>query len=587
MRFATTAIAIVIFFVISIAGTAHAIHHTDDQNTVLGEKRTASFVRKCNLDYPSSALQAAMTPYVCAYFGPASTTPTCGWDASNNQCISCKDRSTQTTCNPSAGDFSVCKWNTATSKCESGTAVMDAWLRRDTCNRLSNVYSYASETQGGAVSGVYAAKCDDSLYSDGRVNTAAGEADPAMQGHACQWDSIGKICYNRDHGVPVASVCTCNNGSPVSPGADCDAKGGHGAHACTSCSSGYYLDSATSRCKPNPCKQFMDEGKATSASACSSHPDGAGGTCNVGGSAGGPGVALGSTVWCWTSAIPTGSASSTSYACTCPNGQKVDTCAKNGEECKSCDAGRFLRASDKTCVECTAGTSQGTPAFSGASCSQCTTASFSTAPGATSCTQCPVGTKGKTGMGHTTQASACSSCDSGSFQGQAGQSTCTPCPAGTKGNVGTGHETQAMACSNCEVGTFQSQQGELSCTQCAADEHQDAEGQDHCKANRAQCNAAEVETTKPTASLNRVCTNPSDDAALDTPQKKTAACNTVLAHYQDALACGGSEQKCMSASLKSSDDRKECRRVKAIYRGAKCPCPTASAAGAAAAAASR
>jgi len=212
---------------------------------------------------------------------------------------------------------------------------------------------------------------------------------------------------------------------------------------------------------------------------------------------------------------PTPAPTTTTKTCTCTNGQKVDTCTKDGEECKSCDAGHFLRASDKTCVKCA-------------------TAFFSTAPGATSC---------------------------------------TPCPVGTKGNSGTGHTTQATACSNCEIGTYQNHQGELSCTQCSHEEHQDKEGQDHCKANRAQCNAAEVETTKPTASSDRVCTNPSDPA-LDAPQK-TAACNKVLAHYQDALACGGSEQKCMSASLKSSDDRKECRRVRAIYRDAKCPCPTA------------
>merc|ERR1712010_334289 len=278
---------------------------------------------------------------------------------------------------------------------------------------------------------------------------------------------------------------------------------------------------------------------------------------------------------------PTPAPTTTTKTCTCTNGQKVNTCTKNGEECKSCDAGHFLRASDKTCVKCDAGTFQGAATYEGASCSQCATAFFSTAPGATSCTQCPAGTKGITGTGHSTQAGACSSCASGSFQGQPGQSTCTQCPAGTKGNTGTGYATQATACSNCEIGTFQSQQGELTCEQCPAEEHQDAEGKDHCKANHRQCNAAEVETTAPTASLNRVCTNPSDDAALNTPQKKTAACNAVLAHYQDRLACGGSEQKCMSASLKSSDDRKECRRVKAIYRGAKCPCPTASAAAAA------
>merc|ERR1712010_40373 len=71
---------------------------------------------------------------------------------------------------------------------------------------------------------------------------------------------------------------------------------------------------------------------------------------------------------------PTPAPTTTTKTCTCTNGQKVNTCTKNGEECKSCDAGHFLRASDKTCVKCDAGTFQGAATYEGASCSQCATA---------------------------------------------------------------------------------------------------------------------------------------------------------------------------------------------------------------------
>ena len=517
-----------------------------------------------------------LTVGTCAYSGTKEDQCGFQFDAANNK-RTCEDCTARSVANCVHLDTHL----SPDGKCIAGINVHNVHEDHDTCNAISkdgawfkwnhvNKTNYDGSPKSTHYGIVPRQGCTSSF---GTLNGA----NPQM----CKWSETG-VCYHPSKSAPVVPVCTCKLGtaapavttySDTSTGARCTV---NGEEKCASCLYASWLSVLhEEQCKPNICTvNHYDHWKTASVQTvpsdmkqdCEAKSSGTNPSCKVvktnpqyyscvpATKPGSPDLTEAGATAAKTVA---GGVATPSFSCTCTNGQKVDTCTKDGEECKSCDAGHFLRASDKTCVKCA-------------------TAFFSAAPGATSCTACPAGTKGKSGMGHTTQASACSSCASGSFQGQAGQSTCTQCPAGTKGNAGTGYTNQTAACSKCTIGTFQNQPGQTSCDACPVGQHQDEEGKSACKANHRQCNAAEVETTKPTASSNRVCTNPSDDA-LDAPQK-TAACNKVLAHYQDTLACGGSEQKCMSASLKSSDDRKECRRVRAIYRGAKCPCPTAGAA---------
>ncbi len=140
--------------------------------------------------------------------------------------------------------------------------------------------------------------------------------------------------------------------------------------------------------------------------------------------------------------------------------------------CVACPAGSFSSAIGATvCTDCPAGTSQGLPGQT--SCVDCPPGSFSSTTGATVCTDCPAGTSqglpGQTScvdcppgsFSSTTGATVCTDCPAGTSQGLPGQTSCVDCPPGSFSSA-----TGATVCTNCPAGTFQSLSGQTSCVNC-------------------------------------------------------------------------------------------------------------------------
>lgn len=190
----------------------------------------------------------------------------------------------------------------------------------------------------------------------------------------------------------------------------------------------------------------------------------------------------------------------------CPTGKYQPAAPKpNPYPCKPCDSGKWSSATGATaCTDCAAGRSAGFGATSGA---DCTPACFEagkycdkceTQP----CKSCQPGKFARVGNSK----NHCTDCESGRYAKFPGTSECMLCPTGkyskypatdcigvTAGHfINNGHEQpckegtfshklNSEACDPCGIGTYQPEEGASSCKPCEAGKYQENEGEQSCK----------------------------------------------------------------------------------------------------------
>ena len=140
--------------------------------------------------------------------------------------------------------------------------------------------------------------------------------------------------------------------------------------------------------------------------------------------------------------------------------------------CKTCGAGLYSNVGASSCTQCPIGSYSDTPGSG--SCTTCPTGSFTSYSGASVCTQCVAGYYSSGG------AEPCTSCPTGSYSDTSGSGSCKTCPAGSyypgmQGTsssvcrvcpIGSYSSNGAASCTQCPTGSFTSSSGAASCTQC-------------------------------------------------------------------------------------------------------------------------
>ena len=173
-----------------------------------------------------------------------------------------------------------------------------------------------------------------------------------------------------------------------------------------------------------------------------------------------------------------GTGNYTSSVCTSRN----NTVCTN---CTACGTGKYVSTacnstSDALCTSCPVGSFSSAPGAS--SCSPCAAGKFSL-NGASQCSDCGAGRYG-TGTGMST----CLTCDAGTFSWMSVSSFCTNCTAGTY-STGTGF-TAVSNCSGCSSGAYGSGTGGTICSSCAAGTYTSSTGNVLC----TSCSAGFVST---------------------------------------------------------------------------------------------
>lgn len=305
--------------------------------------------------------------------------------------------------------------------------------------------------------------------------------------------------------------------------------------SCTMCPTGTYTDvPGSTACSPCPAGTFLGSKGGSTSLNCTECPEGTFSN------------ALGVAVC---TACPVGHVSNvtgamnSTWCSPCPAGTYRSGHASSGFQCRPCGAGWYsgpaafncircppgtwsaeLQAtSAAACVKCPAGTASSIAGTSAATCRQCFAGSwsppgssicrhcrvgtYSSAPGAASCTLCPaghttnstwatspafcvpcaVGTFAKWDVsedpspkiqcqscgpgtyGSSAAAAACSKCPPGTWSGAVGAtgpSACVSCPAGTFQPAQAAGSSQA--CLPCPAGTYAAEEATHNCTQCPA-----------------------------------------------------------------------------------------------------------------------
>ena len=433
----------------------------------------------------------------------ASACKTCGtgtWSGAGSEtCTNCPKgtassatgATSDATCKQCAAGTYAGKGSASCTACSAGTY---SAAGAESCTGCSAGY-YVNET-GQSV----CKKCGKGTYSTGSAATcqqcAAGTYNPnegstsssacvdCTAGHYCPTGASNQVtcaagryapakssqCYDCAAGTYSASsgsgsCSSCEAGTYSAAGSSsCTGCSGNkysaaGASSCTDCSSGQYVNTAHTGCDT----YTLSASNVTGISAA--------GVTNKE-------VAVtskkGSTVYAFTAT--SSNTSICSVTVKSGNTAVLITCAKNTGAARSVTitlaqnrgptntnftATFTVSQNADSCAsgtknECSAGQSQATStSVGGATCYTCTTCAAGTyaAKGATSCSDCPVGT----------------------YQASTGQSSCTQCNAGTYNDKTK--QTASTACVACPVGTYQASKGQGSCTQCSAGTYNDKTGQ--------------------------------------------------------------------------------------------------------------
>lgn len=321
--------------------------------------------------------------------------------------------------------------------------------------------------------------------------SGAGTYTQCPAGYGC--DNTGKV-----------EICPAGTYSPTNQNAcsQCPAgtyyggTGGTSISACRQCTAGTYSAAGASTClsctyygtSPNNtpngvAKRFSPNGSSTCSATC---PAGYGCVSTTYSFQGNPGAlpSTNSTVICSPgtysvstnvanlygtsiSDTPTPGYTTTTYTSpclTCPPGQVVAT--SGASSCSECPIGSAPSADKTTCVLCSAGTyaATGFPV-----CLPCPINTYSLA-GASSCTNNPPHHYSGSGAGTYTQCPAGYGCDTGmsilcapGTYSSATENACSKCPGGRYSNA-TG-ATSSSTCQACEAGTY-SAAGASTCSSC-------------------------------------------------------------------------------------------------------------------------
>jgi hypothetical protein len=153
----------------------------------------------------------------------------------------------------------------------------------------------------------------------------------------------------------------------------------------------------------------------------------------------------------------------------CVKGQYQGQNDFTGDECVSCEAGKFTdQSGQSSCKPC--GSGQYASGTGNTGCTECEQGQYQSGGSASKCNNCNAG-QYNTGTANT----GCNVCETGKFQNSEGQSTCKNCGQGRYQN-----EKSKDDCKDCGKGTYQSNEGKSSCENCGKGYFQSSLGQSGC-----------------------------------------------------------------------------------------------------------